>query len=147
MRIKSKTSSSVYEGDLTPMIDMTFQLIAFFMVLINFQQTEQVADVELPISELAQTPEEPVEYPITLNVTSDQTIVFGGRRLSTFDQLKPYLVKEAQVLRFRKKPLSDATVVIRAHKDARTGFVQELVQICQEEGFDTFSLRAKEDVK
>ena len=34
MRIK-KPKSEILEGDLTPMIDMTFQLIAFFMVLIT----------------------------------------------------------------------------------------------------------------
>lgn len=147
MRIRKAGDSSVYEGDLTPMIDMTFQLIAFFMVLINFQQTEQYADVELPISELAQPPDEPLEYPITLNVTRRGTVVFGGRELSTFDQLRPYLVREAQVLRARKKPLSDATIVIRAHKTAKTGYIQELIQVCQDEGFDTFALRAKEQLE
>ena len=39
MRVKSK-KVDLAEGDLTPMIDMAFQLIAFFMVLINFAQTE-----------------------------------------------------------------------------------------------------------
>ena len=32
------------EGDLTPMIDMAFQLIAFFMVLINFTQSGSERD-------------------------------------------------------------------------------------------------------
>ncbi|MDP6717396.1 MAG: biopolymer transporter ExbD, partial [Pirellulaceae bacterium] len=41
MKIKKGATNNILEGDLTPMIDMTFQLIAFFMVLINFTQSEQ----------------------------------------------------------------------------------------------------------
>ena len=41
MRIKPKHDTSIVEGDLTPMIDMTFQLIAFFMLVINFSDVEQ----------------------------------------------------------------------------------------------------------
>lgn len=36
------------EGDMTPMIDMTFQLIAFFMVLINFAEGDQDQRIKLP---------------------------------------------------------------------------------------------------
>ena len=61
MRIAKKHDSSVLEGDLTPMIDMTFQLIAFFMVLINFTQSESNDKVQLPDSELAKPPETVLE--------------------------------------------------------------------------------------
>ena len=60
MRIK-KVKSAIHEGDLTPMIDMTFQLIAFFMVLINFTQSEQDQRIQLPESTLAKPPEAPLE--------------------------------------------------------------------------------------
>ena len=50
MKVKSK-KPDLAEGDLTPMIDMTFQLIAFFMVLINFSQTESNERVVLPSSQ------------------------------------------------------------------------------------------------
>ncbi len=51
MKVESK-KVEVVEGDLTPMIDMTFQLIAFFMVLVNFGQTESHDLVVLPSSVL-----------------------------------------------------------------------------------------------
>jgi len=41
MKIKSQNDSVKAEADLTPMIDMVFQLLAFFMVLINFSQSDQ----------------------------------------------------------------------------------------------------------
>ena len=62
MRVKSK-KIDLAEGDLTPMIDMTFQLIAFFMVLINFAQTESNDRVKLPSSQLVKPPEVPLGIP------------------------------------------------------------------------------------
>ena len=77
MRVKSK-KVDLAEGDLTPMIDMTFQLIAFFMVLINFAQTESNDRVKLPSSQLVKPPEVPLEFPIILHVAQDGEIILGG---------------------------------------------------------------------
>jgi biopolymer transport protein ExbD len=145
MRVAKKTSGGVLEGDLTPMIDMTFQLIAFFMVLINFTQAEQHEKIQLPDSELAKPPEGPVEFPITIHLTTDGNAIIGRDEIS-IAALNPLLAKERQVLRSQNKIAKDATIVIRAHKDAQTGRVQELIQKCQENDFEKFALRAKEDV-
>ena len=53
VRDQPKTQVNLVEGDLTPMIDMTFQLIAFFMVLINFTEADQDERIKLPTSVLA----------------------------------------------------------------------------------------------
>ena len=145
MRVRRK-KSQMLEGDMTPMIDMTFQLIAFFMVLINFSQTEQNERIQLPLSVLAKPPDAPMEYPITLHLTEQGTVILGGEEVF-MDNLRPYLVKEIDVLRLQNKPQSEATVIIRAHKDARTGDVQELIKKCQENNFEKFALRAKEDLQ
>ena len=144
MRIRKKIEP-VLEGDLTPMIDMTFQLIAFFMVLINFSQTEQNQRIQLPDSALAKPPEAPLEHPITLHLTTEGSVIIGGEEVAIAG-LGPYLSREARVLEYENKTPSDATVIIRAHKDAQTGRVQELIKVCQENRFDQFALRAKEDV-
>ena len=39
--------------------------------------------------------------------------------------------------------MSDATVVIRADRFAKAGVVQKLIQMCQEEKFEKFALRAR----
>ena len=144
MRIK-KPASGIHEGDLTPMIDMTFQLIAFFMVLINFTQSEQNERIKLPLSELAKPPEGPLESPITLHLTETSTVIIGGNEVSIAG-LSPFLIREANALESMGKTPAEATVVIRAHKDAQTGRVQELIKVCQENNFEKFALRAKEDV-
>ena len=38
MRIKRSSGSNVCECDMTPMIDMVFQLIIFFMLVMNIEQ-------------------------------------------------------------------------------------------------------------
>jgi biopolymer transport protein ExbD len=145
MKIKKGGTSGILEGDLTPMIDMTFQLIAFFMVLINFTQTEQNDKVKLPSSVLAKPAKAPLEFPITLHLTEDATVVIGGQEISIAG-LDPFLLRERVVLEMDGKTTDDATIVVRAHKFSSTGRVQELIKKCQENQFEKFALRAIEDV-
>ena len=145
MRVK-RAKEEILEGDLTPMIDMTFQLIAFFMVLINFAQTDQNERIKLPESELAKPPEAPLEYPITLHVTKANTVIIGGQELADFSGLRPYLSRERNVMELQGQDTSDATIIIRGDLNAKTGKVQELIKVCQENQFEKFALRAKEIV-
>jgi biopolymer transport protein ExbD len=145
MKIKKQKGGGILEGDLTPMIDMTFQLIAFFMVLINFTQNEQNERVTLPSSVLAKPAKAPLEFPITLHLTEDATVIIGGQEVSIAG-LGPFLLRERTVLRMDGKTEDDATIVVRAHRYSSTGRVQELIKKCQENNFEKFALRAKEDV-
>ncbi len=145
MKIKKAGTSGILEGDLTPMIDMTFQLIAFFMVLINFTQSEQNDEVKLPSSVLAKPAKAPLEFPITLHLTKDATVIIGYARVSIAG-LDPFLLRERTVLESQGKTTDDATIVVRAHRFASTGRVQELIKKCQENHFEKFALRAIEDV-
>ena len=131
------------EADLTPMIDMTFQLIAFFMVLINFTEADQNEQIQLPSSELAKPPDAAFEHPIFVQMTREGTVILSGSEIP-LSGLKPYMFRESEFLRLRKRSPSEATVVIRADADTPVGNVQEVIQICQESKFDTYVLRAKE---
>ena len=143
MRVKSK-KVDLHEGDLTPMIDMTFQLIAFFMVLINFAQTESNDRVKLPSSQLVKPPEVPLEFPIILHVAQDGEIILGGDDY-TAETLRIGLQRELAVIKAEGKSVDDANVVIRAHKDTAAGDVQEVIRVAQEQQLINFALRVKED--
>jgi len=132
------------EGDLTPMIDMVFQLIAFFMVLINFAQTESNDRVKLPSSQLVKPPEVPLEFPIILHVAQDGEIILGGDDY-TAETLRVGLLRELAVIKAEGKTVADANVVIRAHKDTAAGDVQEVIRVAQEQKLENFALRVKED--
>ena len=130
--------------DMTPMIDVTFQLIAFFMFVLNFSEVDQDQRINLPLSELARPPEVAYEEPITLQLTSNETIIFAGDEL-TRDGLKSALLREAQIIKAHpEKKVEDVTVIIRADRLAETGKVQELIHLAQEAEFDTFALRGKQ---
>jgi biopolymer transport protein ExbD len=143
MKVKSK-KVDLAEGDLTPMIDMVFQLIAFFMVLINFAQTESNDRVKLPSSQLVKPPEVPLEFPIILHVAQDGEIILGGDDY-TAETLRVGLQKELAVIKAEGKTVEDANVVIRAHKDTSAGDVQEVIRVAQEQKLEKFALRVKED--
>ncbi|MFM8727106.1 MAG: ExbD/TolR family protein, partial [Planctomycetaceae bacterium] len=55
MKIKS-ANATIPEIDMTPMIDIVFQLITFFMVINNFDQNEADERVSLPRDQLAKPP-------------------------------------------------------------------------------------------
>src|SRR4029078_2226693 len=97
MKIKAKGPDFV-ELDYPPMIDMTFQLIAFFMILINFSDAEADQRVQLPSSALAKTPEAALDTPITIQMIRDGKIIMNGQLLSEVNALKPFLNNEKYVL-------------------------------------------------
>ena len=142
MRIRPRGDSSIYESDLTPMIDMAFQLITFFMLAINFTDAEQDERVTLPASELARPPEAPYEQPLTIHLTKNDRFIYAGREVTELAQLRSALLQETQIIvRYRTKKLADVTVIIRADENAKTGLVQEVIQTCQELQFEKFALR------
>jgi biopolymer transport protein ExbD len=144
MRLARKKIHRIVEGDLTPMIDMTFQLIAFFMLVINFSDAEQDQRVTLPDSELAQPPDAPYEQPLTIHLRDNGNFIFAGAELLSSDALRSALLREKQIIeRYAGKNLADVTVIIRADEDARVGLVQKVIQICQELKYERFALRGQ----
>lgn len=129
---------------MTPMIDMTFQLIAFFMFVSNFSEAEQDDRIQLPQSQLAKPSDAPIEAPITLQLTSKSSVVYGGE-LVGIGELGSYLEREKSVLLDAGKEPVASTVIVRADAAAKTGEVQEIIKVCQEKGFEKFALRAKYD--
>ncbi len=146
MRLTKKKQTEVAQGDLTPMIDMTFQLIAFFMVLINFTQSEQDQRVQLPDSSLAKPAELPLDHPVIIHLAEDGEAIYSGQKIP-IGGLGPYLQKEIRALEFSGDGVEAATIVIRAHRFCQAGRVQELIEECQEVGFENFALRAQENIE
>lgn len=145
MRIFRTTRSTISaETDMTPMIDMCFQLIAFFTIAINFSANEQDQSVRVPASELVKPVTDSVEEVITLQMKKDGEILFGGSNYS-LDTIDSALQRQVRVMqRLNRNPVS-TTVIIRADKEAKSGQVQELTKKCQDAGFEKFAYRAKQE--
>jgi biopolymer transport protein ExbD len=143
MRFRARHDGASSESDMTPMIDMTFQLIAFFMVVINFAEADQNERIHLPASELAKPTETPFESPITLQLTKEGTVLLVGQEVPV-SQIELLLRREREILSYRGKEAKDATIVIRADARAKTGIAQKLIKACQDVGFEKFAVRAKQ---
>ncbi|NUQ63284.1 MAG: biopolymer transporter ExbD [Pirellulales bacterium] len=142
MRVtKGGGGASGVEMDMTPMIDMTFQLIAFFMVAINFSEADQNQRIKLPASELAKPADAPLASPITLQLTDGSTVIMGAEEVPV-TEIKPLLLREKQLLEAQGTDFKQANIIVRADRDAKTGRVQALIRTAQELGFEKFVLRA-----
>ncbi|NCA10366.1 biopolymer transporter ExbD [bacterium] len=141
---KAGSSPSSTDIDMTPMIDMTFQLITFFMFVMNFSEAEQDERIQLPMSQLAKPVEGAMETPITLQLTNSGSIIYAGELVAIQD-IGGYLEREKSVMLDAGKEPNAATVIVRADSRAKTGEVQEIIRICQEKGFERFALRAQYD--
>ena len=92
------------EFELTPMIDVVFLLIAFFMTLISFISSELI-ELELPEAEQSTIPEEPGERQyVSINAAGD--LFFGASPIT----------QEALILRLKqlKEDVPTLKVFLRA---------------------------------
>ena len=147
MARKRKPVGSV-DIDMTPMIDVTFQLITFFIFTLNFSNAVQDDRVQLPLSQLAKPAESAADDPITLQLWPDKDgmtkVIYNGEAIRLPD-ISGFLEQEKRVLIDAGKDPSAATLIVRGDGRVKTGEVQELIKICQDKGFERFVLRAQYD--
>ncbi len=73
--------------NLTPMIDVVFQLLIFFMVATTFLDPEKEIEIELPEAESGTVSEAETDD-LVINVFADGHIVLSGQELSRDDLLQ-----------------------------------------------------------
>lgn len=109
--------------DLTPMVDVVFLLIIFFMVSTTFITLESGLPVELPDSQTTVT--EPSTLP-TVTVNKEGAIFFGGAQ-----------VQEAQLallLRQEFDATGQSTVVLRADREVPHGTAVRIMDLLTQGG-------------
>jgi biopolymer transport protein ExbD len=137
------------EPNLTPMLDMVFQLITFFMLVINFQSAQMDLSLKLPVVGSARPVEtKGQESLLVLNVDANGELrVYGLPQTS----IESYLAGEAVACLMearRKNPdlkqgdELPTTVVIRADKSVPFRLLNRVIKTCQTHGFRKFALRA-----
>lgn len=96
------------EFELTPMIDVVFLLIAFFMTLISFISSELV-ELELPEAEKATIPEEPGDRQY-ISVNAAGELFYGAAPIT----------EEALTLRLSQMKAEVPTLKVFLRADAQT---------------------------
>ncbi|HAV14210.1 MAG TPA: hypothetical protein DCX06_12070 [Opitutae bacterium] len=110
------------EFELTPMIDVVFLLIAFFMTLISFISAELI-DLELPEAEQASIPEEPGERQY-ISIDAAGNVYLGATPVS-YEDLPAYLAQMRSEIPGIKVFLRADTVVQHRHVNRVMGACAE----------------------
>jgi biopolymer transport protein ExbD len=117
--------------DLTPMIDVVFNLLIFFMVVSHFAKQDLSMPVQLPMgSEAMPLTAKPKE--IFINIDLSGRYFIGARQFAE-EELGDYLEQAAI-----DNPVSQ-TVLIRADKRAAWDNVATAMRLCNEAGIRDYS--------
>ena len=126
MAVKIKKGNALAALNLTPLIDVIFQLLIFFIVATRFAQTDREMDVELPTaSEAKPLIVQPQE--IFVNVDQRGAIFVGGKELS-IAQLEAHLDEAA-----RNNP-ANQSVILRADKRCELNAIVQVIDVCNRVG-------------
>jgi biopolymer transport protein ExbD len=109
---------------MTPMIDVVFQLIIFFLVSSHLAKQEVLLPLRLPLAETGQPG--PAPATATINVLPDGTLLYHSRPVT------PKLLEEllVQMRQARQQP----QVRIRADRDVPYQYVQPVLSACWQAG-------------
>ncbi len=119
--------------DLTPMVDVVFLLLIFFMISTTFVETPGIS-VKLPESSSQQRPQEVKEVKVYLSKEGD---IFLGRDAVDMAELR-------QRLRSHGKQAANMTFLLLADKEALHGKVVALMDLAKETGFGKLAIATEQ---
>ena len=150
----AKTDEDLDLGmNMTPMIDIVFQLIIFFMVVTELA-TLDLERVVLPYAKLTDTEKDRIDQStmITININKKGDIIYK-RQKHTDEMLRDLLKWEAENAGTEPNPfapdkrLSNLQVLIRADRDTKYEGIQRVMDACQRNGVWKTSVASTEEVQ
>lgn len=140
------SEGSSCEPNLIPLLDLVLQLIMFFMITVNFVNTDHInAEILLPEAQTAVPLDQPDEKLIFMNLNKDGQLVGTLSHLKTRQRVLEFLRDEKEFEDRKAKQAGKKegrlTVVVRAHKEARYRDVWSLLHTCTEAGIKKWQLR------
>jgi len=123
--IKSEDPERSATIELTPIIDMVFLLLIFFLVATTFHQTEREMKIALPVSSSA-GPISAAMREIIINVKDDGQIIVSGSVVEP-DDLKA-IIQQAVALN------PDQKVTVRGDRNVAYGHIALVLDICKGSG-------------
>ncbi|MEQ9618793.1 MAG: biopolymer transporter ExbD [Deltaproteobacteria bacterium] len=117
--------------DLTPIVDVVFNLLIFFALSLNFAATSGGINVKLPSA----TSAEPVKTEqVTINMTKDGKLFYNDKTI------------DIEGLRERLKGIEDkdSIVIIRADDSVPHGKVVEVMDIAKSEGLSRLAIAVQQ---
>jgi biopolymer transport protein ExbD len=125
MMLNAQPTSSDIAIDLTPVIDMVFNLLIFFLVATSFQQLEREMKIALPQASSA-GPISAMLKEIVVNVDAEGQMIVSGRPVAA-DELRT-MVSEAVAVNPEQK------VTVRGDRTTAYANIVAVLDICKGSG-------------
>ncbi|MEX1025631.1 MAG: biopolymer transporter ExbD [Planctomycetota bacterium] len=153
MNINKADAKTEMEMDMTPMIDVVFLLIIFFMIITDLTQ-QDLEVLKLPVAHAA-TPDKPdpkLVRPVVNILDTGKMIV---KQETKYDPENPdlavmeaYLSDQARLMdraHFNKEAgtgplIPDNPLLIRADRNAPFKYVQKVMELCGKKGIEIWKL-------
>ena len=131
MNFRKRASDSSLDFQMTPMIDIMFLLLCFFLVVYVYSQWETRLDLKPPVADNStQSVREPTE--IIINVDTEGSI-YINQNVRTIDEVKA-------ILKQIKETEGGGRIIIRC--DSKTNWEKgvELMNACTEAGMTNIAI-------
>ena len=138
MRLRSKRGSIRSNVDMTPMIDIVFQLILFFLVSTTFAILPGIK-LKLPSSH---TSEGTSYQGITITADADGLLFFNEKEVSADDLKKELTLYDTGSLKKEEFPVS-----LEADSEVTNGTIVKIFDIIRESGYSVINLRTASEKK
>lgn len=132
------------EPNLVPILDMVFQLITFFMLVVNFKTSEVDRDLTLPIvGSTRPVEEESNSEVLVLNLRANGDLFVRGAMQPAPEVFIPIEARTIYAIRGLKRgePLP-VRAVIRGDKSIRVERLLGVIDLCRANGFEKFDFIA-----
>ena len=136
MAVQLKHSSVASTLSLTPLIDVVFLLLIFFLVTSEFEDEERRLDIVLP-SATSAVPMIGKPREVVIDIDSDGKIYLSGQP-TTVNDLQPLLERAVA-----ENP-TNQSVVIRADRASSFQPVVSVMDVCNRTGISDYSVTTQE---
>ena len=143
MARKKQSTDFEMKMNMTPMIDVVFNLIIFFMIVTDLTQQE-LEDLTLPKADQAQKDENPEEKRMIINITRQGHYVVRrkdrGLVDDCIDEIRSQLAAQVQLFDREDDGASKQPILIRADRETLFKYIQKVMQLCGEEGIKIYKI-------
>jgi biopolymer transport protein ExbD len=157
MKLNKHDPKTEMEMNMTPMIDVVFLLIIFFMIITDMTQ-QDLEELKLPIAvEAVEDKPDPDEVRPVINIFWDGRMIVKRKELydpeedDEFRQIEGYLADQAQAMIGRRNRLGipaevraevpDGPLLVRADENSPFHFVQKIMEVCGRKGIQIWKLQ------
>ena len=130
MNFTKKISTSPEANlDLTPIVDVVFNLLIFFALSLNFSEITSSLNIKLPKAKSSETLS---ELQIVISIEKNNKIYINDKPFF-YDQVSNHLSNEDK----------NKTIVIKADKTIDHGFVVKIMDLVKSSGFKKIGIAVK----